>query len=121
MKKNFIVVSSKLTAKNFFSKGRRTFCDCNHVTGRRLRPQNTTDKTIYVCSKNFEIQILCFVFNVLRLFHKKRSRRLQSGAIFAEPKKILNVDSLFFSTSVTTVRTLLRILAYFFLQMVTFS
>ena len=59
-----------------------------------------------------------------RVFHYELSESistllaslLQSGATFAEPKKILILGLHFFSTSVTTARTLLRILAYFFLQ-----
>jgi len=45
---------------------------------------------------------------------------LQSGATFAEVKKILNVDLTFFSTFLTTVRDTLRISAYLFLQIGSF-
>ena len=45
---------------------------------------------------------------------------LQSGATFAEPKKILIFDFTFFSPLVTTVRATLRISAYLFLQISSF-
>ena len=40
----------------------------------------------------------------------RSNERLQSGATFAEPKKILFVDLTFFSTIVTTARLVSRIL-----------
>ena len=63
-------------------------------------------------------QVQCKAWNSSK---KKNNAKLQSGVTFAESNKFWMSTWLFFSTSVTTARSLWRILEFFFCKSAVFS